>query len=859
MIRNRSASVATRSGTTIVGRSARYLILGATLLLSACGSDWKSGDPNVSVGGFVNGLNGGSVELWLNGGRNSVVMSADGRFTFPLQLASGSSFVAIVGSQPFGQTCTVTNGTGIADERVADITVSCVPYTYVQRPLPAVYGTAKAVNYSPYRTDTGPIDQEVPTDAQILEDLALLDGAGYSLLRLFGASAPATDVVAEKILRLAAANYPDMKFQLGISLAGLTNCSDPINDDNVFALITRLSKYPNVATISVGNETSFYSKYMPLACLENYIRTIRSQVTQPVTADDDFTFYAGLTFTGGDRVEQDPDTVLAMIDFASIHLYPISNPGWWNWQQTGVAAGPARAQAMMEAALAAAQYWYGQVASYQYVNAAGTTVTTGDSMPIVIGETGWKAVQTNPASEIEQYAALQPNAKWYLDLLYGNPSQGYASWEGSVGGPTSIFWFEATDERWKGFDDGWGLWDEDRVARYALCGTPVGPACNADLYVGAGYYNPPGFSTITFDSPSVTYTLTGFGGAEDSSVTTDPTGGTNNVARVNRSATAETYAGTVVSTAGGLTVGTIPFDASNTKMTVRVYSPAAGITVRLKVEDASDGARSVETDAVTTTANAWETLTFDFANPAVGPPLNFAYTYNRVAIFFNFGVAGSTAGAATYYFDDVAFAGGSGGGSTFDGTWASNYAQVDADTWTSVEGGEVGIYIDDSVPTQYWWNGVAPGDTPPSYYFGFGINSATKPWGFGTYVKAPGNGVVAVGAYANVTVALWGNPELMNTGPDIKVILRGPSISGCIAEVTGNIAVTASGPQSYTLPLSGFLMQTACGYATPADVLAAGIAEIHFQVLGDNVQYATPADGAGNYANGLNVGPITFN
>ena len=54
-------------------------------------------------------------------------------------------------------------------------------------------------------------------------------------------------------------------------------------------------------------------------------------------------------------------------------------------------------------------------------------------------------------------------------------------------------------------------------------------------------------------------------------------------------------------------------------------------------------------------ANGWETLTFDFANQAAGTAaLNLAYTYNKVSIFFNFGVTGAAAGAKTYYFDDVA-------------------------------------------------------------------------------------------------------------------------------------------------------------------------------------------------------------
>ncbi len=51
-------------------------------------------------------------------------------------------------------------------------------------------------------------------------------------------------------------------------------------------------------------------------------------------------------------------------------------------------------------------------------------------------------------------------------------------------------------------------------------------------------------------------------------------------------------------------------------MTVRVWSPDAGIQVRLKVEDAADNTKSVETEATTTVANDWD-MTFDFANPAI--------------------------------------------------------------------------------------------------------------------------------------------------------------------------------------------------------------------------------------------------
>jgi hypothetical protein len=181
----------------------------------------------------------------------------------------------------------------------------------------------------------------------------------------------------------------------------------------------------------------------------------------------------------------------------------------------------------------------------------------------------------------------------------------------------------------------------DDITQVAACGTTPPP--------------PAGFPTITFDDPAVTYTLDSFGGT-DSAVAADPVGGANQVARVLKTDGAETWAGTTVSTLPGNTVPAIPFTATDTRMTVRVYSPDAGIPVLLKVENAADGGVFVETLATTTMANAWETLTFDFANP--GPndqPLNPASTYNRVSVFFNFGTAGT---GKTYYFDDLAFGGG---------------------------------------------------------------------------------------------------------------------------------------------------------------------------------------------------------
>ena len=89
---------------------------------------------------------------------------------------------------------------------------------------------------------------------------------------------------------------------------------------------------------------------------------------------------------------------------------------------------------------------------------------------------------------------------------------------------------------------------------------------------------------------------------------------------------------------------------------MRVWVPPAGAVVRLKVEDAADPARSVETEATTTVANAWETLVFDFSRAAAGTAaLDTAARYNKASVFFAFGKTGAAGGAGTYYFDDLVF------------------------------------------------------------------------------------------------------------------------------------------------------------------------------------------------------------
>ena len=167
---------------------------------------------------------------------------------------------------------------------------------------------------------------------------------------------------------------------------------------------------------------------------------------------------------------------------------------------------------------------------------------------------------------------------------------------------------------------------------------------------------------VSFDEANVDYSVTDFGG-NATTLVTDPTDGGNTVAQSVKAGDAQLWAGTTIGADPNGFATAIPFTATNTSMTVRVYSPDAGIPVRLKVENAGDNTITVETEALTTGVNTWETLTFDFANEAAGTAaLNLANTYDKASIFFNFGTDGATAGEKTYLWDDVEFVTGGGGG-----------------------------------------------------------------------------------------------------------------------------------------------------------------------------------------------------
>jgi exo-beta-1,3-glucanase (GH17 family) len=326
------------------------------------------------------------------------------------------------------------------------------------RALPAEYLARKAVSYSPFRTATSVSDRdnEVITAAMVRQDLDLLVAGNFRLIRLFDSS----DKVAKLVLDVIADNKLDIKVQLGAYVNSYKYVDNPYVSADIKAAnqqelnrLVALSTNPKyndiVLAVSVGNETMVVWSTVPIDPVDmaSYIRFVRDRVTQPVTTDDNFLFFT-----------EPPKIITDLLDFASIHTYSEidtqypESPYYYDWKQEAVPAGVARAVAMMDAAM--------KETRRQYQLVRDTLDRKGlRTMPIVIGETGWNAVDVGKL----RFRAHPVNQKMYVSRL--------ETWraEGRAGpGPANVIYFEAFDEPWKGGDDKWGLFNVQRQARYVV-------------------------------------------------------------------------------------------------------------------------------------------------------------------------------------------------------------------------------------------------------------------------------------------------------------------------------------------------------------------------------------------------------
>ncbi len=142
---------------------------------AGAGDDDDAGITTYALGGTVSGLAGEGLVLRNDGG-DDLAISSSGAFTFPDELAAGSSYAVTVGQQPSGQTCTVSNGSGTANADVDDIAVTCVTLTYT------IGGNVTGLRGSGLVLRSGAETLSIETDGAFRFAGEVPDNTGYEVL-----------------------------------------------------------------------------------------------------------------------------------------------------------------------------------------------------------------------------------------------------------------------------------------------------------------------------------------------------------------------------------------------------------------------------------------------------------------------------------------------------------------------------------------------------------------------------------------------------------------------------------------------------------------------------------------------------
>ena len=111
-----------------------------------------------TLGGTLSGLAAGTSITLQNNGGSDLTVSANGGFTFAAPINSGATYAVTVSTQPAGQTCTVTNGSGTASANVTNVAVSCAASTF------AVSGTVSGLIGSIVLRNNAAGDQTISAD-----------------------------------------------------------------------------------------------------------------------------------------------------------------------------------------------------------------------------------------------------------------------------------------------------------------------------------------------------------------------------------------------------------------------------------------------------------------------------------------------------------------------------------------------------------------------------------------------------------------------------------------------------------------------------------------------------------------------
>ena len=208
----------------IPGFACLALLTTLIALLSACDKNvYGPPPPNYTLGGTVSGLTASGLVL-ADGPQTITVKSSAKSFTFGPMLVSGSTYVVTVQTQPAGQVCSVTDGSGAATTaNVANVVVACSELAH------SVGGTVSGLSASGLVLAMGSETLSVAASATAFAfPTPVADGSTYTVTvktqpaGLACAVTKGTGTMAAANVSSVGISCTDQPFSLGGSISGLT-------------------------------------------------------------------------------------------------------------------------------------------------------------------------------------------------------------------------------------------------------------------------------------------------------------------------------------------------------------------------------------------------------------------------------------------------------------------------------------------------------------------------------------------------------------------------------------------------------------------------------------------------------------
>ena len=311
-------------------------------------------------------------------------------------------------------------------------------FSTMQSPDDLLAGETMAVAYSGFRAGQHPdrgSGAVNPSDDEILEDLKILVAHDFKLIRLYDSGENSMST-----LELIRRHDLPIKVLLGIWLkaefsnhAGCPWLHEPIPDEvlaaNVIENEGELHRSIELATqfddvvvaVNVGNEAlvEWNDHMVPLDRIIAYVRQVKATIDQPVTVADNYEWWI-----------RDGAALAVEVDFLGVHTYPV-------WENKSIA----------------------DALSYTVENIEGVRAAL-PGKPIAILEAGWASI----AVEFGDRANEADQLRYFRELGF---------W--AIATNTTVFFFEAFDEPWKGDDHdplgaekNWGLFNVDRTPKRVM-------------------------------------------------------------------------------------------------------------------------------------------------------------------------------------------------------------------------------------------------------------------------------------------------------------------------------------------------------------------------------------------------------